>query len=137
VNDQQDDPTPAAAPGERRTSGLTLLAGAVLGGFGAVAGLSLLLFVSPAAFVSALPGLFSDGGQTSEWVVAGLSAAAAAILIVGGRFSGFRSVVITVLLVTAAGFAVHAFKSGSTQDTPGPENTCVAYSGGRQTCPGG
>jgi hypothetical protein len=107
------------------------------GGLAAVVVLLVLLVVSPASFVSLLPGWFAEG-STTAWLVAGLSAAAAAILAIPpGRGGGLRGATITVLLLVAAGSGIYALKSGTTDEPPTPENTCVAYSGGRQTCPGG
>lgn len=118
---------------ERPAGGPVLVSGTLLA---VVAVLGALLVVSPASFVSILPGWLGAGGSAS-WAVAGAGAAAAAILAVPrGRGQGLRAATITVLLIIAGLSVVHALKTGA-GDPPAPENTCVAYSGGSQTCPGG
>lgn len=117
----------------RHAGGLALLGGALLLVLAGVA----VLIVSPASFVSLLPGRFAEGGITA-WVVAGFSAGAAAVLAIPrGRGRGLRGVVITLLVVVAVVSGIHAIKNGPAAKSPAPENTCVAYSGGRHTCPGG
>jgi hypothetical protein len=147
VDDDHGDVMPVAesvegSPGERRFSSLAVLGGAVLVGFAALTVLVALLVVSPASFVSLLPGWFTEdgSGRTVAWLIAGLSAAAAAVLAVRrDPAQRLRGVMITVLVVVAGGFGMLALKSGPTREGPAPtpENTCVAYSGGRHTCPGG
>jgi hypothetical protein len=134
VDDERHDASPVTDPaGRTRSGGLVILGG----GLAAVVVLLVLLVVSPASFVSLLPGWFAEG-STTAWLVAGLSALAAAILAIPpGRGDGLRGATITVLLLVAAGSGIYALKSGTTDEPPAPENTCVAYSGGRQTCPGG
>lgn len=130
--DHERSEAPPAA--RRRFGGLPILGGALLA---AVAVLIVLLVLSPASFVSLLPGWFAEGGSTA-WIVAGLSAVAAAVLAIApGRGRGLRGLAITFLLLVAAGAGIHALTNGPLQEPPAPENTCVAYSGGRHTCPGG
>jgi hypothetical protein len=116
----------------RRYGGLAILLAAVLAALAAA-----VLVVSPASFVGLLPGWFTEGASTA-WIVAGFSAATAAVLAIPrGRGRGLRGVLITFLLVIALGAGVQAVKAGAAEEQPAPENTCVAYSGGRHTCPGG
>jgi hypothetical protein len=127
---------------ERRISGVALFGAVVLGAFAALVALGALLVASPASFVSLLPESFAEDEShgTTAWIVAGLCAAAAfALTLRRGRSSRFRAAVVTVLLLVTAGYAIHALAGRSARDghAPAPENTCVAFSGGRQTCPGG
>ena len=123
---------------ERRHGGLALLGGAVLGGAAALAALAVLLVVSPAAFVSLLPDWFGSA-RGAAWLLAALSVVAAgALALIRGRGQGLRVVAITVLLLVTAAYGAHAFRGAASDDSPPtPENTCVAFSGGSQTCPGG
>jgi hypothetical protein len=124
-------------PGERRVSVLALLGGAVLGGIAATALLVALLVVSPASFVSLLPDWLVEDGSSGNtaWIIAGCCAAAAGALAMRrGRAQGLRVAAVTALLLVAAAYGTQALR---TEREPTPENTCVAYSGGRQTCPGG
>ena len=117
---------------ERRVSALVLVSGTLLAVV-VVLG-ALLVVVSPASFVSLVPGRL---GGSASWVIAGAGALAAAILAAPrGRGQGLRATMITVLLIIAGLSAVHALKTAA-EDPPAEENTCVAYSGGSQTCPGG
>ncbi|WP_127503390.1 hypothetical protein [Actinoplanes solisilvae] len=123
-----------------KPSGLALFAGVVLGGFAALLALGALLLASPASFVSLLPDSFADdeSGRALAWIVAGLCAAAAAALTLRrGRSSRFRAGLVTVLLLLVAGYGIQALADLKARTDPTPENTCVAYSGGHQTCPGG
>lgn len=124
--------------GAGRVSGPAVFAGVVLGGFTGLAVLAALLVVSPASFVSLLPDWFAEDGSggIGAWVVAGLSAAGAAVLTVRRRVRPLRGIVVAVLVLVAAGAVAHALGTSS-RDKPAPENTCVAYSGGRHTCRGG
>jgi hypothetical protein len=127
---------------KRRLSGTTVAAGTVLIGFAALAVLVLLLLVSPAAFVSLMPGrLTSDGSdRTAAWLIAGLGAGVAAVLAaLRGRAPRLRGVVITGLVVVAVVSGLYAFTTDPARNgsDPKPVSTCVAYSGGRHTCPGG
>ncbi len=124
---------------ERRFGGLALLGGAVLGGAAALAALAALLVVSPASFVSLLPDWFGSA-QSAAWLLAALSGVAAgALALIRGRGQSLRVVAITILLLVTAAYGAHAFQGGAAPDgsPPTPANTCVAYSGGRHTCPGG
>ena len=116
---------------------MSVLGGAVLGGFAAAVVLAVLLAVSPASFVSLLPDWFADDGlsRATAWLVTALCAvAAAALALLHGRGRRLRAALITLLLLAAAGFGLH----GLTGDpAPPPDHTCVAYSGGHHTCPGG
>ncbi|MEU4620339.1 hypothetical protein AB0G04_10230 [Actinoplanes sp. NPDC023801] len=125
---------------ESRSGRTTALAAVVLLGLAALALLAVLLVVSPAAFVSLLPGWFSGDGsaQAAAWLVAGLSAALAAIVGARREVAGpLRGAVIALLITVAGVGAVYAFSTELERRNPVPENTCVAYSGGRHTCPGG
>jgi hypothetical protein len=127
-----------AEPVERRAGGLAVLGGAVLGGIAAAVVLVALLVLSPASFVSLLPDWFVEDGSSraAAWIVAGLSASAAgALALRRGRAGRFRVVAVTVLLLVAAAYGTHALRTAS--EPPPRESTCVAYSGGRHTCPGG
>lgn len=124
--------------GGGKKGGLGLFGSAVLGGFVVAVALVVLLLVSPAAFVSLMPGWVAteESNRNTELVLAGLCAAAAGAmaLLLRGRAPVVRGVFITLLLVVASVFGLHATTS---ERTPVPENTCVAYSGGSHTCPGG
>ncbi|WP_143133767.1 hypothetical protein [Actinoplanes philippinensis] len=124
----------------RRPGVGAVFGGVVLLGFGALAVLVLVLLVSPASFVSLMPGWLAKDGSTSSavWLVAGLSAALAVVVAVRrGPVRWLRGTVITVLVTGALLCGVYAFATGPAGRSPVPENTCVAYSGGRHTCPGG
>ncbi|MEU8663932.1 hypothetical protein [Actinoplanes philippinensis] len=124
----------------RRLGDGAAFGGVVLLGFGALAVLVVLLVVSPAAFVSLMPGWLAKDGFTPSavWLVAGLSAVLAAVVAVRrGPVRWLRGTVITVLVTGALLCGVYAFATGAASRSPVPENTCVAYSGGRHTCPGG
>ncbi|MFC7531644.1 hypothetical protein [Actinoplanes sp. GCM10030250] len=115
---------------------------ALLGAFAATIGAAVLLVVSPAVFISLLPDWFTDDGahRATASVVAGLGAGAAAFVAAWrGGSPRLRGALITVILLVAAGYGMHALKRQPAEDSspPTPENTCVAYSGGHHTCPGG
>ncbi|WP_433794776.1 hypothetical protein [Actinoplanes sp. CA-252034] len=135
-----DDEHLDVMPGERRSGRGVVAGGTVLLGFAALAVLIALLVVSPAAFVSLLPEWLTKDhpAGTVAWLVAGLSAGLAAVVAVRrGPVQWFRGAVITVLVTVAALCAIYALTSDSARRDPAPESTCVAYSGGRHTCPGG
>lgn len=112
--------------------------GLILFGYVAVAALAVLLVMSPAAFVSLMPGWL--GTDDSESITAGLVAALcivlAGLLAVNSRpIQPLRALTIGCLVMGAVVLGLYATKLATT--TPIPENTCVAYSGGSHTCPGG
>ncbi|KUL32745.1 hypothetical protein ADL15_19755 [Actinoplanes awajinensis subsp. mycoplanecinus] len=123
-------------------TGLTVLTVVVIGLALAAVALVVLLVVSPASGVSLVPGWLTAAGASTTVITGGLVAAVLAGLAVINSRRGRRSGLLVLLavatvLVTAATHRITDDHGDRGDREPATENTCVVYSGGSQSCPGG
>ncbi|MFI5491510.1 hypothetical protein [Actinoplanes sp. NPDC051859] len=124
-----------------RDRGSDLAIAAVLCGGIAVVGAATVLLVSPALLVGLLPDGFGDiePDRMMAGFVGVFSTLAIIVLVLAARrgpVSGLRVALVAALAIVSIGCGLRAFVPDEEAE-PIPENTCVAYSGGRHTCPGG